>query len=256
MMVFTIAAREVRSLFLSPLAWTILAVVQFIMGYLFLLQLDFYTQIQPRLAAIQGAPGLTDVVVGPILGNAVIVLLLVVPMLTMRLVAEERRGQTLCLLFSAPVSMTEIVLGKYLGILLFLAVMLCLIALMPLSLLLGASLDMGMFAAGLMGLALLLAAFAAVGLFMSSLTAQPVVAAISTFGILLLLWILDWAGGTATASRGADVGGVLSYLSLLRHYEPLLKGIFNSSDVLYFLLFILTFLVLTIRRLDTYRLQH
>src|SRR5690606_32582179 len=125
----------------------------------------------------------------------------------------------------------------------FLLLMLGMMALMPLSLLVGGSLDFGKLASGLMGLALMLASFAAAGLFMSTLTAQPAVAAISTFGLLLMLWIIDWAGGT-----GAEYSGLFGYLSLLRHYESLLKGMFNSSDVAYYLLFTFTFLVLGIRR--------
>jgi ABC-2 type transport system permease protein len=134
--------------------------------------------------------------------------------------------------------------------------MLAMLVLMPLSLLLGAELDLGMLASGLLGLGLMLAAFAAVGLFMSSLTAQPIIAAISSFGVLLLLWIIDWAGDSTAGSQTVEMDNVLHYLSLLRHYEALLKGVFNSSDVVYYLLFIVTFLVMTIRRLDAYRLQH
>lgn len=249
-MVWSIAGRELRSLFLSPLAWTILAVVELILAYMFFVQVEFFLQIQPRLPTIEGAPGVTEIVVAPTFGNAAIVLLLVVPLLTMRLVSDELRNQTLGLLFSAPISMTEIVLGKYLGIIGFLFVMLALIALMPLALLAGGALDVGTLAAGLLGLLLLLAGFAAVGLFMSTLTAQPTIAAVSSFGVLLLLWIVDWAGDSG------GTGGVLAYLSLLRHLEPLLKGAFNSSDVIYYLLLITVFLVLSIRRLDTYRLQH
>jgi ABC-2 type transport system permease protein len=174
-------------------------------------------------------------------------------MLTMRMIADERRSQTLSLLMSAPLSMTEIVLGKYLGILGFLFIMLFMLASMPLSLLFGGNLDIGMLASGFLGLGLLLAAFAAIGLFMSSLTVQPIIAAISTFGVLLLLWIIDWAG---SSSQGQQVGNTLSYLSLLQHYKPMLRGAFNSNDVIYYLLFIFTFVVLTIRRLDAYRLQH
>jgi ABC-2 type transport system permease protein len=170
----------------------------------------------------------------------------------MRLLSEELRNQTLPLLFSAPVSMTEIILGKYVGILTFFLLVLALTALMPLSLYTGTTLDGGMLLSGLLGLALLLGSIAAVGLFMSSLTAQPTVAAISTFGVLLLLWILDAAAKTG----GDQTGSVLAYLSILRHYQPLLRGSFNSADVAYYLLFIATFLVLAIRRLDSYRLQH
>jgi ABC-2 type transport system permease protein len=86
---------------------------------------------------------------------------------------------------------------------------------------------------------------------MSTLTTQPTVAAISTFGLLLLLWIVDWTSGAR-----AEVSGVLNYLSLTRHYEPMLKGIVTSIDIAYYLLFIVTFLVLSVRRLDAERLQH
>jgi ABC-2 type transport system permease protein len=251
MRVLAIAGRELRSLFVSPLAWTVLAVVQLIAAYLFLVQIEAFLMLQPRLLGMEGAPGVTDVVVAPLFGNAAVILLLVVPLLTMRLVSEEHRNRTLSLLLSAPVSMTEIVLGKYLGLLAFLLAMLALLALMPLSLLVGGGLDLGKLGAGLMGLALLVASFAAAGLFMSTLTAQPTVAAVSTFGLLLLLWIIDWAG-----NAGSQASQLFAYLSLLRHYESLLLGMFNSADVVYYLLFTLTFLVLSVRRLDAQRLQH
>jgi ABC-2 type transport system permease protein len=122
---------------------------------------------------------------------------------------------------------------------------------MPLSLLAGTSLDLGKLLAGLLGLALMLASFAALGLYLSTLTAQPAVAAASTFGVLLLLWIID-----ATTGPREEVTNLLAYLSLLRHYEALLMGMFNSADVVYYLLFIGAFLGLSVRRLDNERLQH
>jgi ABC-2 type transport system permease protein len=253
MMVFTLAARELRSLFLSPPAWAILAVTQIIMAYLFLIQLERFALLQPQLAAVEGAPGFTTLIIAPLLDTTGFVLMLIVPLLTMRLLSEERRSQTLCLLFSAPLSMSEIVIGKYLGVMAYLLIMILMLLLMPLSLQAGGSPDYGTFAAGVLGLVLLVGCFAAVGLFISSLTAQPVVAAIGTFGALLLLRILDWAGSTA---RSEEYSGLFSYLSILRHFESLLLGVFNSSDVAYYLLFIATFIVLTIRRLDAYRLQH
>ena len=250
-MIFTIAARELKSLFLSPLAWSVLAVVQFILAYLFLAQVDNFMTLQPRLAALEGAPGVTDIIIAPLLGDAAIVLLLVTPLITMRILSEERRNGTLSLLFSAPVSMTEIVVGKYLGVLGFFMILLVMVAAMPLSLLAGTHLDLGKFAAGVLGLGLQLAAFSAAGLYMSSLTEQPTVAAVSTFGLLLLLWIIDWAGNS-----GVQVSGLLHYLSLLRHYESLLRGLFNSTDLVYYLLFIVGFVGLSIRRLDADRLSH
>ncbi len=250
-MILAIAGRELRSLFLSPLAWTLLAVMQVVLAWIFSSQVDFFLQIQARLSGMPGAPGVTELVIAPLFGNAAFILLLIVPLVTMRLVSDELRNRTLSLLFSAPISMTEIVLGKYLGVLGFLFLLLVLIALMPLSLLLAGALDPGLVASGLLGLFLLLAAFAAVGLFMSTLTSQPTIAAVAGFGALLLLWIIDW--GTGAADREDST---LTYLSMLRHYEPLLRGAFSSADVIYYLLIVVTFLVLSIRRLDSYRLQH
>ncbi|MDH5633429.1 MAG: ABC transporter permease subunit [Gammaproteobacteria bacterium] len=245
-MIRTIAWREFRTLFLSPLAWVILAVVQMILSYLFLGHVEQYLQWQSQLLGMADAPGLTEIIVAPLFGNAAIILLLVVPLITMRLVSEERRNRTLSLLFSAPVTMTEIVLGKYLGIVFFLMLVLFMITLMPLSLLAGGSIDFGLLAAGVLGLGLMLAAFAAVGLFMSTLTQTPTVAAISSFGVALLFWILDLSGSGDES--------LLAYMSLLNHYEPFLRGVFDSADAIYLLLFITTFLVMSVRRLDADRL--
>lgn len=251
-MIGHIAARELRSLFLSPLAWTLLAVVQLILAFLFLAQLEQYALVQAQLAMLPNPPGVTEVIVAPLLSSATIILLLVIPLLSMGLISGERRNGSLPLLLSAPVSLTEIILGKYLGLLGFLGLMFALLLLMPLSLLLGGSLDAGLFAAGALGLALMLAAFAAIGLYMSTLTAQPTVAAVATFGLLLLLWIIDLASGSLP--EGAS-SGLLGYLSLQRHYEALLRGMFDSSDVAYYLLVVLTALVLSVRRLDADRLR-
>ncbi len=246
----TIAARELRSLFLSPLAWSILGVVQLLLGFMFLTQVEYFQMIQPRIAAMPDSPGVTDIIVTPLYGNAAVILLLVSPLLTMRLVSEERRNRTLSLLFSAPVSMTEIILGKFLAAFFFMAIVTAMITFMPLSLLAGTSLDLGKLTACVIALLLLLGAFSAIGLYMSTLATQPVVAAISTFGVLLLLWIIDWSGTIGTGS-----GEALEYLSMLRHFESLLKGMVTSTDLIYFLLVMVTFIVLSIRRLDYDRLQ-
>lgn len=248
-MIATIALRELRSMFLSPLAWTVLAVAQLVLSWIFFTQIDLFFTVQGELATMPNAPGVTDLVVAPVIEVASIMLLMVSPLLTMRLISEERRNGTLCLLLSAPISITEIVLGKFLGIILFYVLFVAMIALMPLSLMVGTDLDLGKLAAGIIGLLLLLMAFAAAGLYLSSLTANPVIAAISTFGLLLLLWILDSSAG------GSSTGNVFSYLSLTSHITPMIRGIMNSADLAYFGLFIVTFLLLTIRQMDAQRLQ-
>ncbi|MDH5229366.1 MAG: ABC transporter permease subunit [Gammaproteobacteria bacterium] len=250
-MIWTIAQRDLQSLFFSPLAWIILAMSQVILAYLFIHQLNQFLDLQAQFGAMQNAPGATEMVAMPTLANIAIILLLITPLLTMRLISDERRQHTLSLLFSAPVSMSEIILGKYLSMLLFMLLVISLFSLMPLSLLIGGRLDFGLFASGLLGLLLLLASFSAAGLYASCLTEQPAVAAVISFGFLIILWLGDWAVQTDNT-----LASLFAYISLLTHYEPLLQGQINSADLFYYLLFSLTFLVLSIRRLDADRLQH
>jgi len=248
----SLAKNELYRLFLSPLAWIILALSQLILAYLFLTHIDYFIQIQAKISAIPGAPGVTELIAIPLLNNAATLLLLIAPLVTMRLIAEERRNESLPLLLSAPLSTHQIVLGKYLGTFGFFLVLLLMISLMPLSLSLGSQLDFGLLASGLLGLALLLASFSAIGLYLSSLTKQPTIAAMTTFASLFLLWIIDWAGNTQITAESSNL---FSWLSILRHYQSLLQGQVNSSDIAYYLIVISTFLILTIRRLDTERLN-
>ena len=246
-MIISIALRELRSMFLSPLAWTVLAVIQLVLAWSFFTQIDFFFNIQSQLATLPNAPGVTDLVVMPTFEVASIILLMVTPLLTMRLISEERRNGSIALLLSSPISMTEIVLGKFTGIVLFMLIFITMISLMPLSLLMGTELDLGKLAAGVFALVLLLSAFSAAGLYLSSLTSNPVVAAISTFGLLMLLWIIN--------SNTGDASNTLDQLSLLGHFAPMLRGLIDTADIAYFVLFIATFLLLTIRQLDSQRLQ-
>jgi ABC-2 type transport system permease protein len=249
-MILTIASREFKTLFLSPMAWTILAILQFIMAFLFLTQVEAFTTLQPKLASIEGAPGLTDIIVPPLFGNTGIILLLVTPLLTMRLICEERRNKTLSLLLSSPVSITDIILGKYLAIFGLMLLIIALITLMPLSLLCGGELDWGKLFASILALLLLVSAFTATGLFMSCCADHPIVAAMGTFGILLLLWIIDWSAGLN--DQGSEL---FEYLSILKHFQNIQSGLISSIDVSYFLLFITTFIMFSILSLDNDRLQ-
>jgi ABC-2 type transport system permease protein len=250
-MIFTIAKREITSMFLSPLAWIILAVIQAILGYMFLAQIENYFTLQPKFMRLENVPGVTDVVVSPIFSLAAIILLMIMPLITMRSLAEEKKNKTINLLFSAPISITQLVLGKYLGLIFFILILTCMLMLMPLSLLLGTQLDLGKLSSIFIGMLLLLGSFAAIGLYLSSLTENQTIAAVSTFGTLLMLWIIDWV--TDSLDQGQSV---IAYLSLIKHHQPLLEGVFKTSDVSYYLLIILLFLGLTIRRLDGDRLQH
>jgi len=246
-MIFTIAAKELRSMFASPLAWVVLAVLQLIFAWIFFARLDYFMTIQAQLARVPNPPGLTDIVVAPVFGVASFVLLMSVPLLTMRLIAEERRNKTMTLLMSAPLSMTQIVLGKFLATAVFLAIVAGLITLMALSLLMGGRLDYGLLVANLLGLLLLTGSFAAIGLFVSCLTTHPVVAAIGALAAFLVLWLINIAA--------SDPASPVHLLSLLKHFEGFMNGSIAVTDLIYFAVLTAVFLILSIRRLDADRLR-
>ncbi len=248
-MIFTIARYELKTMFLAPLAWVILGVIQMLLGYMFLAQLDNFFLLQPQLVHLQNTPGVTDLVVAPLFQISAIILLMVMPLITMRSFAEEKRNRTLSLLISSPLSMTEIVLGKFLGLFGFVTILVIMIMLMPLSLYAGTTLDTGKLVSIFLAMLLLLGSFTAIGLYLSSLTENQTIAAVSSFGVLLMLWMMDWLGESLT-----DGQSVVSYLSLLSHYQNLLEGVINTTDIAYYLLLIIAFLVLTIRQLDRERL--
>lgn len=245
-MIRTLAAKELRSLFVSPLAWTLLALLQLVTAWIFLMRLDAFMELQPRLAQLANAPGATELIVAPTFSAAAMVLMMVVPLLSMRLIAEERRNRTMALLMSAPVSMTQIVLGKFVGLFVFLAIPVVLVAGMGIALGLGTQLDFGLLGANALGLALLLAVFTAVGLFASSLTRQPVVAAVLALGLLLASWLASLAS--------PDPGSLMQMLSVTRRFESFNAGMIDSGDVLWHFLAIAVFLALAIRQLDRDRL--
>ena len=154
-MIRVVAMKELRLLFGSPLAWVVLAFLQLMFAWVFLSRLQMFLELQPQLAMTPSAPGVTEIIAAPVFGTASIMLLMVVPLLSMRLIAEERRNQTLPFLMSAPVSISGIVLGKYLALLGFLLLAVGLIVVMCLSLYLGGRLDLGLLATNALGLLLL-----------------------------------------------------------------------------------------------------
>ena len=250
-MILHIALRELRSLFLSPLAWVIMGGLQIILAWKFLGFIEFFYTLQSDLVNIKNAPGVTDLIVAPLFDFSKILLLMIAPLITMRLLSEEKQNGTLHLLLSSPISMTQIVLGKYLGALLFFTLLIIQISLMPLSLIVATDLDMGKFAAGMLGQFLNVAAFTALGLYMSSLSKQAVTAAASTYGLLIMFWIINIAStGDTTDSN------FFNYISMTHHSLQMLRGIVYSSDLAYFVLFSLGFILLSIRQLDAQRLQH
>lgn len=246
-MIAAIIRKELHMLFISPLAWLLLALIQAVSAWVFLVRLDAFLGIQPQLLQIANPPGITEVIVAPVFMIAAVLLLVITPLLSMRLLAEERRNHTLTLLMSAPVSIADIVLGKFLSLMLFFLAVIMLLVMLCFSLRTGGALDFGLLLSNSLGLCLLAACFSALGLYVSSLTAQPVIAAAGSLGVLLGLWLIDLASDTTA--------GWLQYFSLLKHFGYFNQGLIDTFSMAYFILFTVTFLVLTIRRLDGERLH-
>ena len=240
---------EFKRLFNSPLAWSILAILQFILAMMFLLLIDgFITGVQTEMVGQGISIGVTDVVASRIYLWAGVIMLMVMPVLTMRSFAEERMNKTLPLLISSPISFIQLVLGKYLALVLLILVVVIMVSWMPLSLFIGTDLDYGRIATSALGLFLLLTSFAAAGLYISSLTAQPIIAAVASFGLLLLLVVFYISGTSST-----NASELFVYLSHISHFFSFTDGVLNSADIAYYLIFISLFLVLTVLRLDSQR---
>jgi len=247
-MILNVARKELKSMFASPMGWVIIALLMFSFGTYYLNGVNDYFEVMSGAMRPAERTGVTQFVGQVVYGFASFIVLFAVPLLSMRLVSEERRSQTLPFLFSAPVSITEIVVGKFLGLVVFLSILVVYIALMLSTLNLWADIDFGFILANSLGLFLMIASFSALGLFFSSMTQQPVIAAILTFIALFALMFLDrfFAG---------DPTNTLANLSLVSHFRSFSGGLIDTGDIAYFLLFILTFLTLTVRRLDADRLR-
>ena len=249
-MSLVIARNELRRLFVQPLAWTLLAVVLGLLAYFFLLTLQGFLVLMPKIAGNATAPGVTDLVALPLLRAIASVLLLVVPLLGMRAFAGDRQSGALPLLLTSGTSDAHVVLGKYFGLLAYLVLLILLALAMPLSLDVGTSLDLPRLAAAALGLILFAGALAALAVCASAYTQQPVVAAGFALVLNILLWMLD-----AGARYEGVTSSFINYLALPTHLEPFLHGIVATVDIVYFVLLAGVALALAARRLAASRVR-
>ena len=245
-MIRLLALRELRSMFSMPSTWFVFAVLQFILAWFFLARLDAFLEVQPQLAQLANPPGVTSTVSAPMFNTVALLLMMLVPVFTMRLIAEERRNQTLTLLLSSPLSGRHIVLGKFLGLLIFLVVLMAGVPLMLYTLALGTAIDHGLMLSNLLGLLLLTSSYVALGLYISALTTQPIIAAIGALAVLLGLWLAD----IGTPSENSP----WHLISPLHHFQNFNNGLLDSSDAAFFVLFTAVFLILTMKRLHNNRI--
>ncbi|GGY29154.1 hypothetical protein GCM10008098_23020 [Rhodanobacter panaciterrae] len=248
MSLLTVTRLEWRRLLVRPLAWVLAALTLAWLAWNFTLLLGGFLAGQIQNAARPDSPGFTDLVGVPLLGQLAQLAFLVVPLLTMSVIAGERRNGTLPLLFAAGVPASRIVLGKYLAVLGWLLLWLLLTLAMPLALAHATHLDWGKLAAATLGLALMLAALAALGVACSTFASHPAIAAAAALILALALW-----GVNLGAQMAGINGGAINWLAMSTHLQPLLRGLVSSTDIVWFVLLIVLALALAARRLSAER---
>lgn len=243
---FLIAKRDFKEYFASPMAYIILAMFLGIMGWMFFNSLVSY-QMEMQSVAFGARPTLSDAVIKQLYGNMNVILLFVVPFITMKLFSEEKKEHTIELLITAPISNSQIILGKFCSALIFLVVLIGATAVYPLILSFIAHPDWGVIGGCYLGLFFVAATYIAVGLFWSSRTENQIVSAVLTFGSLLFFWLINWASQQA----GPVLGEVISYLSVIGHFMNFTQGIIDTTDIIYYLSFISFALFLTHASFDS-----
>ncbi|HKV63910.1 MAG TPA: ABC transporter permease [Candidatus Acidoferrum sp.] len=249
--VLTIWRKELHSYFVSPIAYLLLAMFAIIFGFFFWNILNYFvnTVIESQMRGEMFPMNVNEQVIRPLLSNVGVIGLFFIPMITMRLFAEEKRSGTIELLVTSPVRDGEIIFGKWLAALTLYAALLALTALNFIFLFRYGSPDWKPLAIGYLGLLLQAGALLAVGMFISTLTKNQIIAGAVTFGVCLLLWVIGWVGGYETATWA----NVLTYFSVVTHIESFSKGLLDSKDAVYYVTLIFLGIFFTSRSLESLR---
>ena len=250
--IWVVCRKELKSYFASPIAYIVLAMFAVIFGFFFYSATAIFVDYSIRSAMQRGmAPpmNINDFIIRPLLTNVSVIVLFLMPMITMRLFAEEKRTGTMELLMTSPLRDIEIILGKCLAAFLLYLCLLGISALNLIFLFLHGKPDWRAVLVGYLGLFLMGAAFLGLGAFISTLTRNQIIAASLTFGLFLLLWVLDWV---QSYSPG-PVGKVIASLSIVTHFEPFSKGVLELKDAVYYLSVIFLGIFLTARSMESLR---
>jgi len=246
----TICNKELNSYFRSPIAYGVMAFFALIAGYFFYIAVYFFMQMSIQSSMQGGGPmSVNDSVIRPILSNISVIGLFVIPMITMRLFAEEKRTGTFELLATSPIRDMEMILGKWLAALILYAAMLGLSLISMVTLFAYGTPDWRPMAVGYLGLLLQAGCLLAIGTFISSCTKNQIVAGVAGFSVCLLLWVLDWM----SSFQDSVLAKVFSYMSVLQHFDSFSKGVLDSKDIIYYISAIFIGLFLTARSLESLR---
>jgi len=250
---YLIFKKEFKSYFSSPIAYVVITMFLILSGYFFyntfalFSTISFNATIDPALAKQVGLLNITESVARPLFGNISVILLLMVPLLTMRLFSEEKKSGTIELLLTYPVTDMEVLLGKFLACMAVFTIMIALTVLYPILIIAFGQPEAGPIITGYIGLFFVGASFVSLGIFASSLTENQIIAATLSFGVLILFFMM----GTSVSLMGPTIGNIMMHISLIGHLEGFAKGIVDTTDIIYYFLFIVLFNFLTLRVLES-----
>jgi ABC-2 type transport system permease protein len=250
--ILAIVQKELRSYFSSPIAYVMIGLFALLFGWFYTAILAFFVRQSMQMGQMgmgMGPVNVNQQMIRPVLINSSVIVLFVLPLITMRTYAEEKRSGTIELLLTSPLTDFQIIVGKFLGALALYATML-LVTLIPIGVLfLYGNPEWRPIAVGYLGLLLLGGCFISVGLLISSLTKNQIVAGMVTFAVFLLLWVINWVGEFG----GPTTQQVVNYLSITDHFDDFSKGILDTKHLIYYMSFITFGLFLTAKSVDTER---
>jgi ABC-2 type transport system permease protein len=246
-----IAMKELRSYFGSPIAWIMMGLFAFIFGWFYINYLYFFISQSQQGQFGGGMPtmNVNERLIRPLLQNASVLILFILPMVTMRTYSEEKRSGTIELLLTSPLKDIEIVLGKFLGAVGLYAALLAVTMVYVSVLFFAGNPEWRPVISGYLGLLLLGSCFVAVGLFISSLTKNQMVAGAASFVVFLFFWIINWFADSA----GPTTAAIVNYLSITQHFEDFGRGVIDTKHLVFYLSFISFGLFLTVKSVDSER---
>ncbi len=248
--ILAIAQRELNAYFTGPIGYVLIGFFALLFGYFFYVPLYYFEQQSMQAGMNPGqAMNINQMLVGPTLMNTTVIMLFLFPLITMRTYSEEKRSGTIELLLTSPITDVQIILGKFLGAMLLYAAMLAVTLIHMAILFIFGEPEWKPIATGYLGLLLMGGSFLSLGLFISSLTKNQIVAAMATFAVFLMLWVINWMSSFV----GPTSQAILAHLSLTDHFDDFAKGIIDTKHVIYYLSFMAFGLFLTAKAVDSER---
>src|SRR5580704_7009760 len=231
--ILIICKKELRSYFVSPIAYLLLTMFALIFGFFFWNSVGYFNMmgLESQMQGKGFPMSVNEYVIRPLLSNVSVIGLFFIPMITMRLFAEEKRTGTIELLATSPIRDIEVIIGKWLAALILYAVMMLFTAINFAFLFRYGNPDWKPLAIGYLGLLLQAGGLLAVGTFISTLTRNQIIAGAATFGVCLLLWVLEWPSGSDSATWAR----VLAYMSVITHFDSFSKGVLDTKDAVYYI---------------------